>query len=276
MNIGRNALAIIFLVLTSYATGEPNDLAKLAKDDKWGEPNNGLVTQLIPQSEEYVIGKPMKFGLVLKNISDSAKEHNRMVTIFKPLTVKTPDNNYPYDKIGPFSTQALQDESIDPCMVVILLENYDITEEYVILKPGKYTVQFRGKPASNIIEIEVKPGTPDERDLLVATLLSIIPEPNWQVIAPKIPPDKYENKKMVVLGRGFKTEGSARAILWLTKSQEEPFEQRQFVTIDKYLGKNSLGYFYIQMQPKALEYWPSIKEDIIKALKLEGEPEPNK
>jgi len=238
------------------------------KDDQWGEPNNGLVTQLIPQSEEYVIGKPMKFGLVLKNISDSAKEYNRYAATFKPLTIKTPDNNRPYDKIGPYSTIGMQDDSIDPCKIVTLFKDYDITDDYVILKPGKYTVQFRGRPASNIIEFEVKPGTPDERDLLVVTLQSILPDPNWRVVAPKMRTDKYEGQKLVILSRGTKIEDRAAAMLWLTKSPGKTFEQRQFVTINEYLGKNETGYFYIEIRPKVLEYWPKMKEDITKALNL--------
>jgi hypothetical protein len=158
---------------------EPQGLAQLAKDDKWGEPNNGLATQLFPQSEEYVIGKPMKFGLVLKNVSDSVKKYNDSSTSFKPLIVKTPDNNYPYDKIGPFSTMVRPDSSIDACEIVILFEDRDITDEYLVIKPGKYTAQFRGGgglPISNIVEFEVKPGKPNERDFLVSLLINILPD----------------------------------------------------------------------------------------------------
>lgn len=282
MNIRVSMLAVVCLIFASqsntFAADEPNGLAKLARDDKWGEPNNGLVTQLIPQSEEYVIGKPMKFGLVLKNISDSVKQYDRFDSSFKSLVIKTPDNNRPYDKIGPYSTQEEPFISIAAGEIVALFENKDITEEHLILKPGKYTIQFRSYskselPKSNIIEFEVNPGTPEERDLLVASLLEILPDPNWHVTAPKMRRDRYEGQKVVSLGRGFKTKDSTGALLWLTKSPRKIFEQRQFVTINEYLGKSPSSYFYIEIRPKALDYWPTMKEDIIKALKLDSKSE---
>jgi hypothetical protein len=255
---------------------EPQGLAQLAKDDKWGEPNNGLATQLIPQSEEYVIGKPMKFGLVLKNVSDSVKKYNDSSTSFKPLIVKTPDNNYPYDKIGPFSTMVRPDSSIDACEIVILFEDRDITDEYLVIKPGKYTVQFRGGgglPISNIVEFEVKPGKPNERDFLVSLLINILPDESWRVAVSKkrnVSAEQKENAFAVVVARGGKMDGIG-VMLWQTKTQGAIIDQRHSPPPVEYLGKNNSDYFYISIPPKALDYWPKMKEDIAKALKLDSQ-----
>lgn len=195
------------------------------------------------------------------------KQYDHRAASFKPMIIKTADNNRPYDKIGPYSTQGEPPNSIDAGEVVTLFENLDISEEYVILKPGKYTIQFHGRPASNIIEFEIKPGNPTEIDLLVASLVDILPDPNWRVVAPKMPPNAH-GQNLVVLGRGFKQKNSAWVRLWLTKRPGDIIEHRQHDAISDYLGKNDSGYFYIEIPPEAMDYWPTIKEDIVKALKL--------
>lgn len=286
MNIRRCIFAILLAALISQGKvlsvekepNEPEVLARLVEVDNWGEPNNSLATQLVPQSEEYIIGKPMKFGLVLKNVSDSMKNYHNGVMLFKPLIIKTPDNNCPYDKEGPYQTMEGPNHSIGAGEIVTLFENRDITGEYVIIKPGKYRIQFRGGsklPASNIIEFEVKPGTPDERDLLIASLLDVLPDPNWQAEAPKrirhAPAGRKETVISIFLvrGRGFLERNSVRITLWQTKSPAAVIEEQDAQASD-YLGKNASGYFYIETSTEALNYWPKMKEDIAEAFKLDG------
>jgi hypothetical protein len=246
-------------------------LPLMPKDNNWGEPNDGLVTQLIPQSEEYVIGKPMKFGLVLKNVSDSVKEYDRQefISCCGSLMVKSIDNNDVYDKRGPYQTTGGM-KKIEPNEIVTLFENRDISEEYVIIIPGKYIIQSRPVPASNVIEFEVKPGTPGQRDLLVSLLAKILPDKSWRVTAPKFRNSSAEQESiLVVLGRGGLTDHIG-VMLWQTKTKGAINEQRQNQAPYEYLGKNDSNYFYISIPPKALDYWPKIKEDIAKTLKLES------
>jgi hypothetical protein len=72
---------------------KPEGLALLAKEDKWGKLENGYITQLIPQSDDYTLGKPMKFGLVLKNLSNSTKSYDHQAITHNTLIIKTTDNN---------------------------------------------------------------------------------------------------------------------------------------------------------------------------------------
>jgi hypothetical protein len=282
MNIQRCIFTILLAALISQGNifasaedlNEPQGLAQLAEDDKWGEPNNGLATQLIPQCGEYVIGKPMYFGLVLKNVSDSVKEYDSQAGIAccGSLMVKTADNNELYDKKGPYQTQGGM-QQIKADEIVTLFENRDVTDQYLIIKPGKYKIQFRGIPASNVIEFEVKQGTPDERDLLVSLLVRILPDSSWRVTAPKRRSASAEQKEesiVVVIGRGGLTDAIG-VMLWQTKTQGAIIDRRHSPPPVEYLGKNNLDYFYISIPPKALDYWPKMKEDIAKALKLDSQ-----
>jgi hypothetical protein len=282
MNIRICSFTILLAALFSQGNlfaseddfNKPQGPAQLIDANKWGEPNNGLVTQLIPRSVEYVVGKPMKFGLVLKNIIGSVKQYNNWAVYSKPLRIKTPDNNCPYDKKGPFSTQAGMLQPIDVNEIITLFEDLDVTDQYLIIKPGKYTVQFCSidPPASNVIEFDVKPGKPTEQDLLVSLMLNILPDASWRVTAPPRRNDSIEQKEesiAVVLSRGGKIDHIG-VMLWQTKIQGAINDRRQNPPEYEYLGKNESGYFYVSIPTKALDYWPKIKEDISKVLKLES------
>ena len=256
---------------------ESQGLAQFAENDKWGEPNHGLATQLIPQSEEYVIGKPMKFGLVLKNVSDSVKQYDRQEAIcVRSLIVKTADNNEIYYKKGFYQTSR-GFQKIEPNEIVALFENRDITDEYVILKPGKYTIQFSSvgtAPASNVIEFEVKPGTPDKHDYLISLLVYVLPDANWYAEIRNIrsaPAGRKEEVISIDLVHRHPARRSVFVTLWQTKLPAEVDENKQDTKISEYLGKNPSGYFYLEIPPEAIDYWPKIKEDIAKALKLDSQ-----
>jgi hypothetical protein len=264
---------------------KPEGLALLAKDDNWGKPENGYVTQMIAQSDEYAVGKPMKFGLVLKNVSDSLKWYDHQAIKQNTLTIKSEYNNEPYYKVGPFQT-AGGPHPIDKGEIITLFENLNITDEYVITKSGKYTIQFRGGncgigidsnfPPSNIIEFEVKPGTPDERDLLISSLIKSFPAIRWHTAT------SHMNRRDTPSGRknaeGISvwflqslpnTKGGVIVTLWQTKTPAEVNEQGTDSPVSDYLGKNTSGYFYITIPTEANVYWPKMKEDIIKALNIE-------
>jgi hypothetical protein len=263
---------------------KPEGLALLAKDDKWGKPDNGYVTQLIPQIEKYIVGKPMKFGLVLKNVGESVRWYDHQGISHNVLRIKTGDNNEPYYKVGPFQTGGAE-HPIDKGEVVTLFEGRNITDEYVIIKPGKYTIQFRGGdygmaidstfPASNVIEFEVKPGTADECDLLISSLVGILPDVRWQAAtAPKgdrrTPAGRKEVKgiSIILVRHSGLIRDTIITTLWQTKTAAEVIGQGAGTETSDFLGRNASGNLYAKIPPKALDYWPKMKEDIVKALKL--------
>jgi len=243
------------------------------KDDKWGEPSNGFAMQLVPRSEEFIVGKPMILGLVMKNTSDSVKQYTPQPAFINPVIILDANNKELYYKKGPFQSLEMEAKSIGIGDIVTLFDNLNITEDYVITEPGKYTIRFRG-PSYNVIGFEIKPGTPDERDVLIASLYDILPDPNWQIIKglrENIPAGrKNAEGNAVVL---YRIRSRIRVMLWQTKSEAEIDEHGEDPQTSDYLGKNASGYFYITAPPKALEYWPTMKADIVKALKLESKSE---
>jgi hypothetical protein len=183
---------------------------------------------------------------------------------------KSADNNQLYNKRGPYQTQGAP-QPIKAGEIVTLFENRDITDEYVIIKPGKHIIQFRGIPMSNVIEFEIEPGTPDERDLLVSLLVNILPDSSWRITVPKryiAPAGRKGEMILIILSRGHLGD-AITVMLWKMKSPADVTERRDEQPSD-YLGKNDSGYFYIEIPPKALDYWPTIKEDIISALNIEN------
>lgn len=265
---------------------KPQGLALLVKPDKWGTLQNGYATQLIAQSNEYVVGKPMKFGLVLMNKSDSLKWYDHQAITHNTLIIKTPDNNEPYYKVSSFQT-AGSEHPIDKGEIVTLFEDRNISDEYVILKPGKYKIQFHGGiygmaidsnfPASNIVEFVVKPASPNPTDLLISSILNILPDSRWQTAASRSynpPSGRKEVKGISIILIRYPESGlimgTIIVTLWQTQAKADVLEQGTNKQVSDYLGMNSSGYFYIEIPPKALDYWPNLKEDIIKNLKLKS------
>lgn len=263
---------------------KPEGLALLAEEDKWGTQRYGYVTQLIPQSQDYIIGKPMNFGLVLMNVSDSLKFYDHQAITHNSLMITAPDGNEVFFKKGPFQTSG-QELPIDTNEIVTLFENRNISDEYVLLKPGKYTIQFRAGhygmdwdsrfPESNIVEFEVKQGIPAKDDLMISSLRHILPGKRWLIATQwekteNVTPSGRKEVKGCFINL-FCYAGSKRYIsvtLWQTETPADIGKQAQTVSLSQYLGSNSWGYFYASIPPEAHEHWPNIKEDIIRTLKL--------
>lgn len=133
-------------------------------------------------------------------------------------------------------------------------------------------------PSSNIIEFEVKPGTPDEHDLLISSLVGILPEKCWQAAtvsrynSPSGRKDA-EGISIILIRNAHLIRDIISSTLWKTETPAEVNEQEKSTHTSEYLGKNNSGYFYIEIPSEALEYWPKMKEDIVKDLKLDSKSE---
>jgi len=229
---------------------------------------NGLITEIIPESNEYIVGKPMRFSVVLENISDVNKNYKEV--IYKPLVIKEPDGNCPYDKLGPYQTMEGAIKTIAAGEVRTLINKKDIAEEYLIIKPGKYTIQFNGGnmlPVSEIYELEVKDGKPDDRDIIIESLINVLPDEKWRAagIRKEVDSDRNASTNLIVLHRGG-YDGITVILVYIKYTGEIS----DINIPDNYLGRNELGYYSLNAPPEALELWPTIKKDIIKALKIEA------
>jgi hypothetical protein len=98
-----------------------------------------------------------------------------------PLMVKGPgDTNLPY--IDTSYQTIVYPEFIEPGETVELVEYYDVRSQYHIIKPGKYSFQFKdsisGAKPSNIVDLKIKPGILSALESVVEKLKLILSE-SW-------------------------------------------------------------------------------------------------
>ncbi|MFH0732344.1 MAG: BsuPI-related putative proteinase inhibitor [Candidatus Omnitrophota bacterium] len=157
----KSALVAFVIIVTLICQ---QTLLALANSGVWGPLQRGLMTRLIPLEQEHVLGQPIRFRLEMINETNSSKNYDsQQVKVNNSMLIK--DHN---DKVIPYSAEQYMTTGsprrIQPGETVILFDNFDITSQYQIDKPGEYTIQFRGQgqafgdvpiPPSNVISIEI-------------------------------------------------------------------------------------------------------------------------
>jgi hypothetical protein len=102
-----------------------------------------LRVNLIPVSEEFIIGAPMLFRLELVNAGRTTVNYQNAGIAHFPLLV--------FDKNGPLiSSQTLAQIAVPPQQLgpgesTFVADQIDLRKHYTITKPGQYVVQFSGE-----------------------------------------------------------------------------------------------------------------------------------
>jgi hypothetical protein len=186
----------------------------------WGWELAGLRTRLAPVEKQFALGQPMMFRLELKNFGQAAVPYDsQAVATNGSLAVRDPQGR-PVRYIGG-SLQTAHGgplPSLAPGKTAILFDGLDLASQYLIVRPGKYTVQFRGIsdeaeakakeqayrriweeeakgagekidwrewegaliPQSDIAAIGVQPGTVPPAKRIAARLLDVLPK-EWGI-----------------------------------------------------------------------------------------------
>ncbi len=262
----------------------PEGVQLLAKPNQWGDEKYGYQTQLITMDEKYFVGQPMKFSLVMRNVTESRKWYDQQGIANDPFVIKDSGGQKVYNKAPDFQTGG-SGQPIDTGEIVTLIENIDITTEYLISQPDIYFIQFREGsygfaadgwfPASNVVQFTALPGEPMKEDLLIQELMNEVPE-RWHVAG------GGNRREVSPLGRTSDTgvevflvthPSSSKGLyvsLWQTEYSVEvqasgqPTEKQ----VSEYLGHGNLGHFYILIPTEAEELWPTIREDVKQALAI--------
>jgi hypothetical protein len=273
----------------------PEGIALLAKPDQWGSEKYGYQTQLIATSKEFVIGKPMTFSLVMRNVSDVLKMYGQQANENNSLLIEDPDGEEVYYKAGSVQTMGYG-QPIDGGERVARSEDRDISQEYVIADPGTYTIQFREGyygmsrdswfPASNVLTFEVQPGEHSKQDGVILALKGILPEGDpeeegWELETRWQPED---DQVVTPLGRisvkGFdvglvwessKADAICAVGVWQTEAMagEKEGAKAGDEEVSEYLGQGAWGHFYAVIPTQAEQLWPAIRQDVKKALGLQ-------
>jgi hypothetical protein len=275
--------------------------------DQWGPDRNGLRTRLLPAQTEYTVGRPARFRLEMKNFGKTDRKFDsQSVDVNGSIRISGPDRKPVRYVAGGFQTGG-HSRSIAPAETVVLFDKLDLADQYVMVKPGMYTLQFRGTnviwdsesgiPSSAEVTIEMRPGKAPASMQVPARLAEIIPA-KWalslngrvyEVENGKISPPGWES------GRGtfvslIPPSGSKRYPLsvrvWIAERRlawtgTRPFwvgkekTQKEVTPAEAavYLGKGTDGHVYWNLPKQAETQWPDIRAKIKSALRIEL-PEP--
>jgi hypothetical protein len=251
----------------------------------WGREIRGLKAQLIPLSEEYVIGQPMLFALVLTNASNQIAWYDpQQVAQNNPFTIKDPDGQQLAFLAKSQSTMGYA-RPLDAQETTVLLESFDITRFYPMVKAGKYTIQHTSfeewVPHSNILTFEVKPGIPAARDILVSQIFQVISAQQW-LITPSSPSYKsqtvssqkvsVQQLKIFYVPESWELYQGETMELWISPvllDMTDPEIQKDLLYKSEYLGMtDSQQHVYAYISSPIYAQWPDMKERIAKALKV--------
>ncbi|MBI2029239.1 hypothetical protein HYT02_02380 [Candidatus Gottesmanbacteria bacterium] len=251
---------------------------------EWGPTQNQLRTKLVPLQQKYIVGQSMKFRLEMINTGNSIIMYDsQQAGVNNAMVIIEPDGKTSPYIAGSFQTLG-GPKSIEPEEIVILFDQFDITPQYFIDKPGRYTVQFRGQdkafgdvpiPESNILEIEAQPGNLNPSYLIVGRLLDILPE-GWNLtlttpIKIEVNPLGRQSAKGVYISLDGPGGGKARIVsvdIWQMDMVVDLSAQKTIQT-SEYLGKNRWGHVYVFISPDAKTLWPRVREQITESLEIQ-------
>ncbi len=261
---------------------EPRGAALLAVDDRWGKEESGYRVQIIPASAEYTVGQPVKVHLVMKNVSGRLKWYD-VQGIGNAFLLKDPDGQPVLSRRAGVQTLGAE-QAIDSGEIVVLADNKDIAEEFVITQPGNYTVQTASGvygftretiPASNVLTLKINPGQAREEDLMIEAVAKFLPNQNWKA-SPGEGKSPYgptgwlaaDPVEIMIVGQGRTKQGIVIR-LWQTDDPAILATDPDDKQASEYLGQAAGRHYYVLIPAETVTDWPYAREDIITALKIE-------
>ncbi|MHC4657211.1 MAG: hypothetical protein ACYS91_19665, partial [Planctomycetota bacterium] len=254
---------------------------KLDKEDaetRRAKFDRGIEFRLIPLTEEFEVGLPMLFRIEIVN----AGEESILYMATGPTSVVANDrmnitgpNGEDIKYVDTSYQIAVRDEVILPGETIILADDYDVTTQYNIDKPGRYTFQFKGWPTdtkgSNTINVEVRDGELSAADSVFSRVRSVMPR-RWKATRRLFPARQdsgdvsgpFINVHMIGKRRGK----SIDVDIFLVIAKDEGSLNAQFSGELKLWGKCRWGYVYGRTRD-AKSLWPGYRKQIIKALGIE-------
>jgi hypothetical protein len=271
--------------------------------DGWGPERGGLRTRLLPMQKEYVVGRMARFRLEMKNFGKSNGWYYPDARDVDGLTHVTDPAGKPLRHVGSTFGSGGSGTPIRPGKTVELSDGFDLTDQFLLIEPGSYTVQYRGTeakgdtntgvPPSGKITIEMRPGIVTTSMKVSARLVAILPK-GWdlsladrdsKVWNGRIAPPGWESGPgtYVALENDTVLEPSENVQIWVAEdrlawtgtqrsSAVSPFASEKTVELDDaaaYLGKGSDGYVYWILPKEAEKAWPGIRARVKGALKVE-------
>jgi hypothetical protein len=287
--------------------GRAKDKKTAEKSDQWGPEHDGLRTRLVAMQKEYTAGQPVKLRLEMKNFGTADRTYDAQgVDVNGAIRISDPDGK-PVRYIGGGYQTVGHSRSIAPGEAVALFDGLDLTGQYVLVKPGSYSLQFRGTtvqwnsestiPPSAEITIQMKPGTVPPSMQVPARLSEVLPQ-GWalslnqrayeEVKDHTIAPPGWESGRgtsVSLVTDANKRQGAIAVTVWVAERQlawtgtqlvwSGQKKVAKDVQPDKaadYLGKGAGGFVYWHLPAAAKNRWPESRTRVKAALNIEDSP----
>jgi len=228
---------ITLLVLAALTTEVP----------EWGSATDGLTTRLTLVSRDPKIGAAVKLRLEVRNAAANPRTFDgQQAAVNESLEVTGPDGKkVPYVAMS-FQTSGGPEE-LRPGQTATVFDNLDVAGQYLIDRPGKYSVKFVGRgglPASNTLALTVADAPLPDKLKLLSAMHHGVPK-GWRVA--------HYDSAIVLLNQptGLKKDATSVSLYFA-----EPKEPRQKGV--EYVANTTLGHAWIQPEsPKVGERWPA-------------------
>lgn len=235
-----------------------------ARETTWGEAVNGVSSRLSLVTEKPVIGQPIVVKLELRNSGAAvARFDSQQAAVNNSLTVRdaqgqvTPFIARPYQTLG-------GETPLQPNETKVIFDKLDVASQYLIDRPGKYTLQFKGRnglPTSNVLEVTVGPGKLDDGQRLFAAIQRRVPG-GWRAT--------YDRGTVLLIHSptGLKADVSSISLYFMKDKANQPKPQPgQPAPID--LGETTLGHAWLVADSqRAVDNWPNYAKVIGEQIKV--------
>ncbi len=241
----------------------------------------GVEFRLTPLAEEFVVGQPMLFRIQMTNTGDDPILYMatgpRSVMTNDPMIVIGP-NGETVDYVDTSYQIMVWSDVILPGETIDLVDSYDVTTQYAIIEPGRYTFQFKDRPhqkkPSNIVQKDVKPGELSPADSIAERLSAVLPG-GWtltrRLCGRPAPTDRSLQSPICVHMVG-KRRGKAIDVdifLMVHAAGGEITLVAGFTDQLNLWGRCKWGTIYGRAR-NAEDLWPDYEEQIFEALEMEG------
>jgi len=241
--------------------------------------STGLKVILLARQSSFQRGEPMRFRVMIQNMTlgKVGGDFDRYVwDIFK---ITDPDGNpVPYRScVG--SSMRGDPVVLPPFNILIVRDDHDILENYLIVKEGEYTIQVRKQGEdmleSNTVRFMVEGGEVPLSDKLTMALAENTPD-GWTAARfnYRFETNNFgewgnvENIALQLHGRGGKGENRIDVIITKEKMPGAPISPSKDFPFE-YIGENENGFFYIHVFDNTEVSWPAHVKDLARILEVE-------
>jgi hypothetical protein len=256
-------LAIVAIITSTVAmTAAP----RFVGEPPWGEAKEGAASRLTLVTDKPTLGQPLLVKLEMRNMGTvPATYDSQQAAVNGSLEVRGPDGAKVAYIGAPVQTVG-GDRTLNAGDSVTIFTKLDANSQYHLARPGKYTIQFRGRnglPTSNVLTVNLADAPLSDFQKLFGTLQKVTPA-GWKIAT-------SDGSIMFISSpTGLKADMASIALFFTKEPTGGPKPQRgQPAAVN--LGETTLGKAWLMADSqKAVDRWADYEKVIgeqVKAFK---------